>query len=62
MDNGQSFLDFIANYYFNISYQAQSAGQFDSLLKWLEDYLGELMNMAMSDAVDDTVTFYMIGG
>ena len=62
MDDGQSFLDFIANYYFNISYQAQAAGQFDNLLKWLENYLGELMNMAMSDAVDDTVTFYMIGG
>jgi hypothetical protein len=39
-----------------------SGSQFDNLTFWLEDYLGELMNMAMNDAVDDTVTFYMIGG
>jgi hypothetical protein len=28
----------------------------------LEGWLAELMNMAMSDAVEDTVTFYMMGG
>jgi hypothetical protein len=28
----------------------------------LGDYLGEIMNMAMSDQLSDVVTFYMIGG
>jgi len=32
------------------------------LKTWLGDYLGEIMNMAMNDSVEDTVTFYMIGG
>ena len=62
LSNGQSFLDFLANYYFNISYQGQNQSQIEAIKQWLGEYLGELMNMAMNDAVEDTVTFYMIGG
>ena len=62
LDNNESFLDFLANYYFNISYQGQVQNQFDDLRSQLGDYLGEIMNMAMSDQLSDVVTFYIIGG
>ena len=62
LDNQESFLDFLANYYFNISYQGQVQDQFELLHLQLGEYLGEIMNMAMSDQLSDVVTFYMIGG
>lgn len=62
LDNDENFLDFLANYYFNISYQGQVQNQFNLLQLQLGDYLGEIMNMAMSDQLSDVVTFYMIGG
>ena len=62
LDNDESFLDFLANYYFNISYQGQVQDQFNLLQSQLGEYLGEVMNMAMSDQLSDVVTFYIIGG
>lgn len=58
-----SLSDFLANYYFNTTFQQEAQGEFDNLIKSLGDFLGELMNMAMNDSVvTDVVTFYYIGG
>lgn len=57
------FLDFLANYYFNTSYQDAMEGRMNQLRYRLSYWLIEVMNMAMADvAVGDTVSFYMIGG
>lgn len=57
-----NFLNFMANYYFNATYEKQ---QFNNMIKIrysLEQWIGAIMNMAVKDAIEDTVTFYMIGG
>lgn len=57
------FLDFLANYYFNTSYQDAMEGRMNQLRYRLSYWLIEVMNMAMADvAIGDTVSFYMIGG
>lgn len=56
------FLSFLANFYFNTDYESQHFNDMIMLRYNLEGWLAELMNMAMSDAVEDTVTFYMMGG
>ena len=57
------FLDFLANYYFNLNYQETAQGEMTMLQEGLSSWLVELMNMAMVDsAVGDTVSFYLIGG
>ena len=57
------FLDFLANYYFNTSYQEAMEGRMNQLRYRLSYWLIEIMNMAMADiAISDTVSFYMIEG
>lgn len=57
------FLDFLANYYFNLSYQGAMQARMNWLRYRLSYWLTELMNMAIVDsAVGDTVSFYMVGG
>lgn len=57
------FLDFLANYYFNLSYQEAMQARINQLKYRLSYWLVELMNMAIVDsAVGDTVSFYMVGG
>lgn len=57
------FLDFLANYYFNLSYQGAMQARMNQLRYRLSYWLTELMNMAIADsAVGDTVSFYMVGG
>ena len=55
------FLNFIANYYFNISFQQASKGIFDSMVKMLKSYIGAVMNLSVKAGISDTVSFYMIG-
>lgn len=58
-----TFLDFLANYFFNKDYQEAMLQRMQSLQNVLQYWLIEIMNMAMADAsVDDTVSFYLIGG
>lgn len=62
---GTTLLDFLANYYFNTSYQEtmDSLGRKEELEKNLSEWLIEIMNMALVDSeVDDTISFYLIGG
>ena len=61
MTDGENFLNYIANYYFNTTYAEESQETFNSLIKVLGTYLGELMNFAMGEAMD-TICFYFIGG
>jgi hypothetical protein len=52
----------VANFYFNLDYQKN---QFENMIRLryaLENWLGAVMNMAVKDAVEDVVTFYVIGG
>ena len=58
----QSFLDFLANYYFNSTYKSKVQSEFDQLEQELGNHLGEIMNMAMSDSISNKVTFYLISG
>lgn len=57
-----SFLDFLANYFFNKSYQESNGGIFSSLEKNLQGYFAEVANLAITEEVDDLVTFYFIEG
>jgi hypothetical protein len=52
----------MANFYFNKTYYSDEFSKMWQLRTNLENWLGEIMNMAVSDAVEDTVTFYVIGG
>ena len=62
-NQGGDFLDFLANYYFNTSYQETQQATIDQLQKNLSYWLAELMNMALVDSeVGDTVSFYLISG
>lgn len=62
MKNGQDFLDFITNYYFNLTFQKETKQAFDAMIKMLGSYLGEVMNMAIAEDNDDRVSFYVIAG
>ena len=61
-DDNLQFLTFIANYFFNATFQNENK----EVLLGLESYLGmffaELANMAIVDSVNDTVSFYLIEG
>lgn len=57
-----NFLSFMANFYFNKDFEQASFRNMIELRYALESWIGSIMNMAISDAVEDTVTFYMIGG
>lgn len=56
------FLTFLANYFFNSTYQETHQTTFMDLKAYLGNYLGELMNMAVSSKLEDKVTFYFISG
>lgn len=56
------FLGFISNYFFNSTYATQHRDDMARLRETLGHWLGEIMNMAVEDSVEDTVTFYMIAG
>lgn len=56
------FLGFISNYFFNSTYAVQHRDDMVKLRETLGHWLGEIMNMAVEDSVEDTVTFYMIAG
>lgn len=57
-----NFLSFMANFYFNKDFEQANFRNMIELRYALESWIGSIMNMAVSDAVEDTVTFYMIGG
>lgn len=57
-----NFLNFIANIHFNENYYKEERTKFSALTFVLQDWLGEIMNMALTDAIEDTVTFYLISG
>jgi hypothetical protein len=61
-DGEADFLGFISNYFFNSTYAEQHRDDMASLRETLGHWLGEVMNMAVEDSVEDTVTFYMIAG
>lgn len=56
------FLGFLANCFFNASYRDQQSHNLEYLRIALGNWLGEAMNMAVKDSVEDTVTFYMFSG
>ena len=58
----QDFLGFLANYFFNLTYQQSSSTTFETLESYLGERLGEVMNMTMNDLVLDTVCFYFVDG
>lgn len=58
----QELIGFLANYFFNDSFKAQRHSQLESLEQSLEFFFGEILNLALDNAVQDTVTFYYIGG
>ena len=62
--HNEDFLTFLANYFFNSTYAEFSSGTFMNLKEYLGNYLGKIMNMAVSDSVNigNTVTFYFING
>ena len=63
-EDSKDFLTFLANYYFNTSYQADHKQDLQSLKEYLGNYLAELMSLAVSEASNGTnsVTFYIING
>lgn len=62
IDNSSDFLTFIANYYFNLTYQSRRTSDFQTLLEFLGYKIGEIYNLAVADSVTDTVVFYYISG
>lgn len=62
-DIADSFLAFMANFYFNKDYERKAFGSMVELKYALTNWLGSVMNMAVNDAMqEDTVTFYMFSG
>ena len=55
------FLDFIANYYFNINFAATASSAFASMERMLKSYIGAVLNLSVKQGIEDTVSFYMIG-
>lgn len=54
--------DFLANYFFNQDFRDDRQNDFIDLREFLKDYLGEIMNMTMTDSLEDTFCFYLISG
>lgn len=63
-ENSADFLTFLANYYFNTSYQSEHRQDFQNLKEYLGNYLAELMSLAVSEVSNgsNSVTFYIING
>jgi len=62
MVQGQQFLEYIANYYFNTSFQKETQSTFNQIIEVLKGYLGEIMNMAINIGIEDNIGFYLIAG
>ena len=62
MSDGDAFLQFIANIYFNTSYAAGRKQDLDSLEVELEQRVRELQNLDMVKGLKDKVSFYLIQG
>ena len=62
LDDGEQFLDYIANYYFNKTFAAETETAYQQMIEMLGSYLGEAMNFAMGENMEDTVCFYFVGG
>jgi hypothetical protein len=62
LPNKNNFLDFLANYYFNTTYQEEVRDDFEELIIDLGNYLGEIMNMSINNVLKDTFSFYLISG
>ena len=60
--NTSSFEGFLANCFFNMDYQNQQKNSLHNLEICLENYFAEIMNLAISDSLEDKVTFYFIDG
>ena len=60
--NSTSFLDFLANYYFNKTYQEENESTFLELEEVLQTFYAEVANLAITEEVGDLVTFYFIEG
>lgn len=56
------FLDFLANYYFNLTFQESVKNAFAGIQEGLQEFFAEVSNLAVSDAVGDLVSFYFIEG
>jgi hypothetical protein len=52
----------MANFYFNETYKQKRWSDMLRLRLSLGGWVGEIMNMALKDGIEDTVTFYLIGG
>lgn len=61
-DVADGFLAYMANIYFNESYYQEEYIKTTGLIFALQEWVAEIMNMAVVDGVGDTVTFYIIGG
>lgn len=59
---GKKFVEYIANYFFNITFQKETQSTFNQMILMLEGYLGEVMNMAINKNIDDNISFYLISG
>ena len=59
-----NFLDFITNYFFNLSYSDIDDVEqtYNTLPEYLGQHLGTLMNMTINDQIEDTIVFYLIDG
>lgn len=56
------FMGFLANFFFNKTYADKYEYEFEELTDALGNWLGEVMNMAVRDKVEDVVTFYVFAG
>ena len=56
------FMDFLANYFFNRTYQEENSGNMQLLEDALGMFFGDLANLAVADSINDTVSFYVIEG
>lgn len=59
---GEQFVTYIANYYFNTTFQDETKTTFNQMIDMLQGYLGEVMNMAINEGIDDNISFYLIAG
>ncbi len=58
----QEFLTFLANYFFNTTFQNDKKNTFEELQEFLSNYYGELANLDINSDIEDAVVFYWIGG
>lgn len=62
MNDGDDFLQFVANIYFNTTYMAGRTEYFKTMKKDLEQRIRELQNLDIVEGLSDKVSFYLIEG